>query len=95
MPGSAQWRMLTFWTESCWICDLEIKGFIFWHPSMAGNPNSWMFITDQEKSNIYEELERPQAVRQMVEVIPEPTPPQEGEEEIKEDLEGEQEEEEV
>lgn len=35
IPGSKQWLMLTEKSEHCWICDKEMKGYIFWSRDMA------------------------------------------------------------
>ena len=56
IPGSAQWRMVTDKKEHCWICDKEIKGYIFWHKGMHKQPGAMFALDDQEQTNIYNQL---------------------------------------
>ena len=53
IPGSGQWQMMTGKQEHCWLCDKEIKGFIFWCYDMGKLSDKAMAINDQERLNIY------------------------------------------
>ena len=35
IPGVGQWQIMTQRQDHCWLCDKEIKGYIFWCPTMA------------------------------------------------------------
>ena len=48
--------MITEKKEHCWICDKEVKGYIFWHRNMHKQPGAVFALNDQEQTNIYNQL---------------------------------------
>ena len=40
------------------MCDKEAKGFIFWTPDLASHSRKLIQTDDQEKLNIYNELDQ-------------------------------------
>ena len=57
IPGSGQWQIMTKKDEHCWLCDKEAKGFIFWSPQVGQIGEKVLKINEDEKMNIYNELE--------------------------------------
>ena len=43
IPLSGQWRMITEKKEHCWICDKQVKGYIFWHKNIHNSVKSDFF----------------------------------------------------
>ena len=46
IPGSGQWQMMTAKHEHCWLCDKEMKGFIFWCQGMETKSRKAIKIND-------------------------------------------------
>ena len=57
IPGSDRWRLLTEKSEHCWLCDCETKGYVFWTPGMATRSKKYMNINQNERSNIFQQLD--------------------------------------
>ena len=56
IPLSGQWRMITEKKEHCWICDKQVKGYIFWHKNIHKQPGAFFNLDYQEQENIYYSL---------------------------------------
>lgn len=48
IPGAGQWQLITDKQDHCWICDHEMRGYVFWHRSMAGKSSKLMKINAKE-----------------------------------------------
>ena len=62
IPGSAQWQILTEKKDHCWICEHEMKGYIFWMQDTRDKSSKLMNLSLEEKVRIFETLGRPKAV---------------------------------
>ena len=56
IPGSGQWQLLTRKQDPCWLCEREMKGYVFWTPDMQTKSAKIMNISLGEKQAIFEEL---------------------------------------
>ena len=72
VPGSGQWQIMTQKDEHCWLCDKEMKGFIFWSASTGQVSDKVLKISDGERMNIFNELEEIQAHRFIIPARPKP-----------------------
>ena len=80
IPGSKQWQMLIEKKDPCWLCEREMKGYIFWTPGMQQKSQKILQLSLGEKQAIFQELEHPTCItvkqpERPVAYIP---PPEEG-----------------
>jgi len=64
--------MLTEKQDNCWICEREIKGYVFWTADMAHKSKKFVKISAAEKQVIFEELDELKAIDTLI--PPRPTP---------------------
>lgn len=57
IPGSGQWQLLTLKKDPCWVCEREMKGYIFWTPAMSKKSAKILKLNSGEKQAIFEELD--------------------------------------
>ena len=69
--------MMTDKDEHCWLCDKEMKGYVFWYPNMKNTSSKIIMTSDEEKQNIYRELNDIQVHETFIPAKPKPyVPPQ-------------------
>ena len=56
IPLSGQWRIITEKKDHCWICDKQVKGYIFWHKNIHKQPGAFFNLDYQEQENIFYSL---------------------------------------
>jgi len=56
IPGSAQWQLLTRKQDHCWVCEREMKGYIFWNQTMKRKSTKLMCLSNEEMLAIFEAL---------------------------------------
>lgn len=57
IPGSGQWQLITHKQDSCWLCEREMKGYIFWKADSATKCMKFLDISLEEKQSIFQELQ--------------------------------------
>ena len=70
IPGSGRWQLLTRKQDNCWICEREMKGYIFWMHDTASKSPKLMNLSLEEKRRIFRELDCPRSVQ-----VQNPLPP--------------------
>ena len=57
-PGSDAWHMLNKPHEVCWVCDKQIRSFIFWFDGMEQESGVTIPTDLEEKEELRKALER-------------------------------------
>lgn len=53
IPGSGRWQLLTRKQDNCWICEREMKGYIFWMHDTRFRSPKLMDLSLEEKRRIF------------------------------------------
>ena len=74
IPGSGQWQIMTKKSEHCWLCDKEMKGFVFWCQGMEQKSKKAIQINFQEKLRIFNNFDQINAQEIIIPAQPKPKP---------------------